>query len=162
MALKLIASYSKRLGLPEYSSHQFSVSIETELTGADDIAGESARLYETLQGSVDEQIQHTGFVPTKTYGNGRNGSNGHQLTNGHTNSNGAWKCSDKQRDLIQKFITEHKIPMERIDSYALQLCRLKAKELDKIQASELIALLIEEFSGEPSSVTRRPYQRSSR
>jgi len=30
MAIKLIANYSKRLGLPGYSSHQFSVSVETE------------------------------------------------------------------------------------------------------------------------------------
>jgi hypothetical protein len=30
-AVKLIANYSKRLGLPGYSSHQFSVSVETEL-----------------------------------------------------------------------------------------------------------------------------------
>ncbi len=32
MAIKLIANYSKRLGLPGYSSHQFEVSIETEIT----------------------------------------------------------------------------------------------------------------------------------
>ena len=31
MAIKLIANYSKRLGLPGYSSHQFEVSIETEI-----------------------------------------------------------------------------------------------------------------------------------
>lgn len=30
MAIKLIANFSKRLGLPGYSSHQFSVSVETE------------------------------------------------------------------------------------------------------------------------------------
>jgi hypothetical protein len=38
MAIKLIANYSKRLGLPGYSSHQFSVSVETELSAASDIA----------------------------------------------------------------------------------------------------------------------------
>lgn len=32
MAIKLIANYSKRLGLPGYSSHQFEVSIETEIS----------------------------------------------------------------------------------------------------------------------------------
>jgi hypothetical protein len=56
MALKLIANYSKRLGLPGYSSHQFSVSVETEITNVDDVREESARLYDTLQQSVDEQI----------------------------------------------------------------------------------------------------------
>ena len=68
MAIKLIANYAKRLGLPGYSSHQFSVSVETELHDATDIAGESARLYESLQKSVDEQIQQTGFVPPDGYG----------------------------------------------------------------------------------------------
>lgn len=68
MAIKLVANYAKRLGLPGYSSHQFSVSIETELHEAGDIAAESARLYQTLQASVDEQIQQTGFVPPEGYG----------------------------------------------------------------------------------------------
>ena len=35
MAIKLVANYSKRLGLPGYSSHQFSVSVETELRDLD-------------------------------------------------------------------------------------------------------------------------------
>lgn len=68
MALKLIANYSKRLGLPGYSSHQFSVCVETEITSIDDVAGESSRLYQTLQQSVDEEIQRTGFVPDHGYG----------------------------------------------------------------------------------------------
>jgi len=37
MAIKLIANYSKKLGLPGYSSHQFSVSVETELVTNDDM-----------------------------------------------------------------------------------------------------------------------------
>ena len=46
MAIKLIANYCKRLGLPGYSSHQFSVSVETELVTTDDVAAESERLYQ--------------------------------------------------------------------------------------------------------------------
>ncbi len=61
MAIKLIANYSKRLGLPGYSSHQFSVSVESELSAADDIAAESERLYQRLQSTVDQQMLHTGF-----------------------------------------------------------------------------------------------------
>ena len=44
MAIKLIANYSKRLGLPGYSSHQYSVSVETEVNTTDDIAFEAERL----------------------------------------------------------------------------------------------------------------------
>ena len=101
MALKLIANYSKRLGLPGYSSHQFSVCVETEISSIDDVAGESSRLYQTLQRSVDEEIQNTGFVPESGYGtnvkpggngfangsiNGNGRSNGH--SNGYTNGHG--------------------------------------------------------------------------
>ena len=62
MALKLIANYSKRLGLPGYSSHQFSVCVETEIINTDDIAGEGARLYQTLQESVDRESHQAGQV----------------------------------------------------------------------------------------------------
>ncbi len=93
MAIKLIANYSKRLGLPGYSSHQFSVSVETELVTTDDVAGESERLYHLLQTNVDEQILTTGFVPPYDYGmdptdkaNGANGTNGTNHTpNGSAN-----------------------------------------------------------------------------
>src|SRR6478735_6304696 len=94
MAIKLVANYAKRLGLPGYSSHQFSVSIETELHDVENIAAESAKLYATLQASVDEQIQQTGFVPPDGYGmtspaqNGScehraNGSNGNGSSDGY-------------------------------------------------------------------------------
>lgn len=68
MAIKMISNYSKRLGLPGYSSHQFSVSVETELVATDDIPAESARLYQLLQTNVDKQIETTGFVPSYDYG----------------------------------------------------------------------------------------------
>ena len=118
MALKLIANYSKRLGLPGYSSHQFSVSVETEISNINDVAGESTRLYQLLQQNVDEEIQRTGFVPDEGYGiseqGARNGNrNGHSAQfqvvdhgvlldrNGHTNGE-AWACSEKQQALIIK------------------------------------------------------------
>ena len=85
MAVKLIANYAKRLGLPGYSSHQFSVSVETELQNVTDVAGESARLYESLQKAVDEQMQQTGFVPPDGYGmNGETNGNGHQTARSRT------------------------------------------------------------------------------
>ena len=151
MALKLIASYSKRLGLPEYSSHQFSVSIEKELTGAEDIAAESEKLYQQLQTSVDEQIQHTGFVPKKGYGatNG-NSANGHQNgRNGHHNNNGhsflgRWQCSDRQHELILKLIDDNQLDKKEIEAHANEKFGGKGvKQLDKEEASELIKYLIE-------------------
>src|SRR5436190_12765213 len=98
MAVKLIANYAKRLGLPGYSSHQFSVSIETELQNLDNVAQESARLYESLQSVVDGQLQKTGFVPPDGYGM-------------EPQKNSVWHCSDKQRGLIEKVMGENSLDL---------------------------------------------------
>ena len=186
MAIKLIANYSKRLGLPGYSSHQFSVSVETELVTTDDIQSESERLYHLLQTNVDEQILTTGFVPPSTYGmdppeetnhtNGSNGSNhapngynngstnsqSHAANNGYPNngannngannngSNGAswqsgpaWKCSDKQRDLILKLVDEHHLDKADVEALALERFGKGVRILNKIEASGLIDELLD-------------------
>ena len=163
MALKLIANYSKRLGLPGYSSHQFSVCIETEITSTDDLAGESSRLYQTLQESVDAEIQHTGFVPENGYGrtsdlpaNGNGHSNGR--SNGHSNghSNGdAWACSDKQQDLILKLVDEHKLDRKEVDATAQDMFGVSVREMNKLQASGLIDRLLEDHGGKSTPAARR-------
>jgi hypothetical protein len=56
-------SYSKKLGLPKYSSHQFGITLRAELTNLDQVQAQSARLYLLLQHSVDASLQQTGFLP---------------------------------------------------------------------------------------------------
>src|SRR5215472_9188771 len=102
MAVKLIANYAKRLGLPGYSSHQFSVSIETELQNLDNVREESARLYDSLQQVVDKQIQKTGFVPPNGYGM-------------EADNTDVWNCSQKQRELIEKISKENNLDPNAID-----------------------------------------------
>jgi hypothetical protein len=164
MALKLIANYSKRLGLPGYSSHQFAVTVETEISNINEVAGESARLYETLQSSVDEQIQRTGFVPDEGYGiseqgarNGRrNGTsapaNGH--SNGHATNGDAWACSDKQRDLINKLVDEHQLDKGQVDDTSRDMFGVGVRELNKLQASGLIDRILDEHGGRKAPRTR--------
>ncbi len=165
MALKLIANYSKRLGLPGYSSHQFSVTVETEISNINDVAEESTRLYALLQQNVDEEIQHTGFVPDESYGisqqaprNGtrshtRNGaSNVHAASNGNGHSNGnsradAWACSEKQQDLILKLVDEHQLDKGQIDDTSREMFGVGVKELNKLQASGLIDRILDEHGG---------------
>ena len=60
MAIILEANYSKKLGLPGYSSHQYAVTVRTELADINQVDQESQRLYELLQSSVDREIQQTG------------------------------------------------------------------------------------------------------
>jgi putative RecB family exonuclease len=127
MAIKLIANYSKRLGLPGYSSHQFSIEIETELVTTDDVPTEAARIYELLQSNVDDQIRATGFVPPSDYGmegaaspdpsgKGEHGSR-------RAPSSTAWKCSQKQRELIESLVAEHQLDKGAVESLAVEKIR---------------------------------------
>lgn len=160
MAVKLIANYSKRLGLPGYSSHQFSVSVETELMTTDDLPGESQRLYDMLQGNVDEQIRETGFVPPGDYGmndggdlNGAKGPNGKSHEESPTDSQ--WGCSERQQELILKLVDEHSLDRNEVEHLARQRFGKGVKQLNKVEASGLIDELIETHSGKRDS-NRRP------
>jgi hypothetical protein len=155
MALKLIASYSKRLGLPGYSSHQFSVCIEAELASIHDVAEESARLYQTLQQSVHDEIQHTGFVPQESYGQ----ANGNHSSSGNGDH---WNCSAKQQELILKLVNEHSLEKGAIEALSKEMFGAGVRELNKLQASGLIDRIIEEHGGKQrsrSTPPRRNYQR---
>ncbi len=154
MALKLIATYSKRLGLPGFSSHQFSVTVEAEVISIDDVAGESARLYRQLQENVDLAVQQPGFVPGETYGIGDSSSPQNGST--HRNGNGQWQCSDKQRELILKLIDEHRFGKAEVESLARDRFEGRGvKELNKLQASGLIDELLEQVGEKPAPQSRR-------
>jgi hypothetical protein len=157
MAIILIANYSKRLGLPGYSSHQFSVSVETELVTTDDVAGESARLYQRLQASVDEQILNTGFVPPADYGMDpptdatafhhadSTPANVTQVANWQRGP--AWKCSDKQKDLILKLVEEHQLDKADVEALAVERFGKGVRILNKVEASGLIDELLDTYGG---------------
>lgn len=160
MAIKLIANYSKRLGLPGYSSHQFSVSVETEMVTTDDVAAESARLYQRLQSSVDEQMLHTGFVPPGDYGMdppAETTAPENVTTVANWQRGPAWKCSDRQKDLILKLVEEHQLDKNEVDHLARQRFGKGVRQLNKVEASGLIDELIDTHgnSGQPTGDQRR-------
>jgi hypothetical protein len=119
MAIKLSAAYSKKLGLPGFSSHSFTVSIETELQNLDNVREASARLYESLQEAVDLQIQKTGFVPPDGYGM-------------DADKNGIWNCSQKQRELIEKIGKENNVDQNALDGLAAEMFGAKVQALNKL------------------------------
>jgi hypothetical protein len=161
MAIKLIANYSKRLGLPGYSSHQFSVSVETEVVATEHLEAECEHLYHLLQSNVDEQIQETGFVPGSTYGaDSKNG--GQPASKSETVSDSpptnitqwqgtAWKCSDKQRDLILKIVDENKLNKKDTEGLAVERFGKGVRQLNKLEASGLIDELLDLYGGKKSS-----------
>ena len=75
MAIVIEANYSKKLGLPQYSSHQYSITLRTELSDISQVPTESARLYKLLQEAVDTSIQQVGFLPNDNHGNHANHAN---------------------------------------------------------------------------------------
>ena len=168
MAIIIEANYSKKIGLPAYSSHAYSVTIRTEVSDLSQVERESAQLYTLLQESVDRNIQEVGFTPD---GNGH-GSPAARATNGHATEqprpNGEhsqWSCSDKQKDLILKIIEEHRLPKQEVEDLAKQMFNAPVKSLHKMDASSLIAELIAKYGptktngGNGNGNTRRQYQR---
>jgi hypothetical protein len=133
MAIKLIAAYSKKVGLPGYSSHSFAVSIETELANVLNVAGQTQDLYAMLQQSVDKEIQNAGFVPPHGFG---------------IESTDQWSCSDKQRKLISQIIEDNKLNEQEVDSLANERFGIGLKKLNKLQASGLIDELLAKHSNQ--------------
>src|SRR5947209_1139517 len=62
MAIQIEVNYSKKLGLPGYSSHQYSVTIRTELADLTQLSEQSEKIHGLLQSSVDREIRKTGYV----------------------------------------------------------------------------------------------------
>jgi hypothetical protein len=140
--ITLETNYSKKIGLPGYSSHQFSVSLKSELTDVSQVEQESARLYDVLQNSVDNNIQKVGFLPSS---NGND--NGHGNGNGHRQnqpSDERWNCSDKQKELIQKIVQEHRLDKNHVENLAQDRFGKGVKTLNKLEASGLIDELLEQ------------------
>ncbi|MFT6862751.1 MAG: hypothetical protein ACJAVK_001310 [Akkermansiaceae bacterium] len=151
MAIKLVANYSKRLGLPGYSSHQFSVSVETELRDLTEADTEMANLYHQLQRNVDAQIQETGFVPSEAYGSPSPQRQAPQQNNQPQTQaqsepdQAGWSCSDKQEQFIRRIMQENNLTSTEIDDLAHQRFGHPAPRLNKMQASGLIDALLDQY-----------------
>ena len=150
MAIHLEANYSKKLGLPGYSSHQYSVTIKTEVSDPAQVQAESSRLYELLQSCVDREIQKTGFLPANNDRGNRNGQN-----HGGNGGGETWACSPKQRDLILNLVTEHKLDKNAVEQLAQDRFGKPVRGLNKLEASGLIDELITQTGGTPSNQRRR-------
>ena len=138
MAIYIEANYSKKLGLPGYSSHQYSVTIKTEVTDTNQVQSESNRLYELLQTFVDSQIQKTGFLPEASDGSSASINAGKGM--GPSES---WACSPRQRDLILDLVQEHHLEKNEIEKLAQERFGKGVRQLSKLEASGLIDELLE-------------------
>ena len=136
--ITLEANYSKKLGLPGYSSHQFSVSLRTEITDLTQVQAESSRLYKLLQEGVDTSIKETGYLPQNGNGSGHSNGNGRAAS-----QEDRWGCSEKQKDLIIRIVEEHKLEKAKVEALAQDRFGKSVKSLNKLEASGLIEELLE-------------------
>ena len=157
MAIILEAAYSKKLGLPNYSSHSYVVSIRAELSDLTQVEAESARLYALLQQCVDDEIQQVGFLPEATTYGMNHADNNHPNGNGHGEPPrdeppvhaqppaDAWTCSDKQKELILKLVDQHGLDKKEVEALAKEMFELPVKALNRLQASGLIEELLARY-----------------
>lgn len=145
MAITLEANYQKRLGLPNYSSHAYSVTVKTEVSNLSKIDEASSKLYRQLQDAVDRELSETGFLP----GNEDSLPPITQFERkpiARTNTvPDQWNCSAKQQGLIERLMREHKIANEDVEKLAMFRFKAGLPQLNKMQASGLIDELIDTY-----------------
>ena len=160
MAIVLEANYSKKIGLPGYSSHQYMVTLRTEVADLSQVQTESARLHAMLQASVDREIQKVGYLPEKGNGNGRNGGTGNGYPSSGQNGNGNrehWQCSPKQKAYILDLVEQHQLDKNKVEALAQDRFGKAVRALNKLEASGLIEELKEQI-GQNGQATGRSSQ----
>ncbi len=69
----------------------------------------------------------------------------------------SWNCTDGQKSFVLRIINESKLDKLEVEALAQQLFGAGVKELDKLQASQLIEELLEK-TGKKASGRRSPWQ----
>jgi len=139
MSVLLEINYSKKVGLPNYSSHSHSVTIRTELADLSTLEKTNAELYARLQSAVDSQIVNAGKMPPA--------ETPARTTNppAAAPTGDAWSCSPKQRDLIEKIIRESQLAPGVVEKLATDRFGTPLCSLNKLQASSLIDELLDTY-----------------
>ena len=97
-----------------------------------------------------------------THGNG-NGPSPHprEHADSGTNGNAQWRCTDKQRDFIEKVVRENSLDKRDVEQLAIEMFGAGVRELDRMQASGLIDELLERHGGKRRG-DRRPRRETAR
>jgi hypothetical protein len=89
-------------------------------------------------------------------GNGHSGSqNGntqYRQPTGNGNGHGdpdVWNCTDGQKGMIKRLVNENNIPKDDVEGIAKQFFGVGVKQLDKLQASQVIEELLERCGKKP-------------
>ena len=136
MAILLQFDYGKKLGLPNYSSHNFGVSMKAEVSDPEDIPQEAERAYGILQQAVDKQMENPGFLPSPRREN-----------QGQTNGTDPekWNCTEKQRGLILKILSQNDLAESEVEQLALEITGRHMSDLQKGQASLVVGEVLDRW-----------------
>ena len=149
MAILLEIHYDKRLGLPGYSSHDFGVSLKTEVTDLDQIRQESERAYQILQKSIDSQIIHRGYVPDQVNNSGVTNQEEKDNTSvgidKNDNNTEKWNCTVRQKDLILNVLERNNLDPQTANELGVELHGKEMDRLTKLQVSGVITELLNRF-----------------
>ena len=186
MAVIMQMTYQKKLGLPNFSSHSCSVSIQAEIADLTQVTGEAKRLYALVQDAVDREIQQVGWMPADpayglngssdnghhANGNGQNGNghrangngNGYQSTNGNGNRrpHEGTPITEKQLDLINKVVRENDLDKNAVDQMAVDMFGVGVKALNRMQGSNFIDELFAQHGKSNGNSHRGRYQQRER
>ena len=155
MAIILEAAYSKKLGLPNYSSHSLRRQHPHRTLRPLPGRGGKRPALQLLQQSVDNEIQ-PGRLPARRH-HLRHGTAITPTTIaaatatatatvktiadrplGRPGATDVWTCSDKQKEFILKLVDEHHLDKKEVEALAKELFGMPVKTLNRLQASGLI------------------------
>ena len=153
MAVLLDITYSKKLGLPNYSSHSLGIGLKAEVANLDEVRGEVEKAYSLLQQSVDSQIVHSGFVSNED--KGENGTDQVQKTqvkvNGGSTDPDKWNCTVRQRGLLMNILERNDLDPEAVDDLSQELHGRPMSDLGKAQVSEVIGQVLDRWGRHPKA-----------
>ena len=151
MAVLIDINYTKKLGLPNYSSHSLGIGLKAEAQDLDGVRGEGEKVYGLLQESVDAQLARRGFIPGET-GNGKDLEGGTlddppgtEEPDFEQTDPESWQCSPKQRTLILDILGRHDLQSSIVDAIAWQIHGRSMMEVTPREASAVVGEILERF-----------------
>ena len=147
MAILLEFNYGKKLGLPNFSSHNFGVSMKAEVNDPEAIPEEAERVYSLLQESVDSQIANPGFIPSV------NGKAIQVQPNGNESKTDPdkWNCTVRQRGLLMNILERNDLDPEAVDDLSQELHGRPMSDLGKMQVSAVITEVLDRWGRHPKT-----------
>jgi len=153
MAVMLDINYSKKLGLPNYSSHSLGVGLKAEVANLDEVQGEVEKAYSLLQSAVDSQIVHQGFVSNESnQGNGVDQvQNRRSKVNEPKTDPDNWNCTVRQRGLLMTILERNGLDPEVVEKLSQELHGRPMSDLGKMQVSSVIGEVLDRWGRHPKA-----------